>query len=376
MIRIHSLPRAAVTAGAILVAALTAACSPATEAQPPADPSNAVPTFGANDMPPGTKVMVARQGQWLPAAIVQPLAEGRFLVHYDNTGNEWNEVVGPDRIKSNGPAGAARDYRPGEKVLVTYQGKTLLADVVTQTGADQWRVHYDGWGPEAAETVGPDRIKRPFAGASGHAVGEAVMVDVNGQVLPAKVVALSAADKWIVRFDAYGPQYDQEVGPDRIKPPAPAAAPPPPAPPVEPPPVDKADDKADKKGKHKDKPKAPPVDAAPAPQSGPPAAGEAVLVKLHGAWFPATVSAAAAGGFKVKLGGGAEEELPADHVLREPASLKGLRYQVGQLVVVHYKGVYVPAKVLKAEGRDYKVRFEGTGPEEDEVVQVKRLRPR
>jgi hypothetical protein len=386
MIRIHSLPRVGVTAGAILVAALTAACSPSTQAQPPADPSNAVPTFGANDMPPGTKVMVARQGQWLPATIVQPLAEGRFLVHYDNTGNEWNEVVGPDRIKSNGPAGPARDYRPGEKVLVTYQGKTLLADVVVQSGADQWRVHYDGWGPEAAETVGPDRIRRPFTGQSAHNVGDALLVDVNGQALPAKVIALSAADKWVVRFDSYGAQYDQEVGADRIKPPAPAAAPPPPPapPPVEPPPVAKVDEKADKKGKEKDKgkekekdkPKAPVGEAAPAPQSGPPGTGETVFVNVRGAWFPATVSATASGGFKVKFGGGAEEEIPADRILREPASTKGLRYQPGQLVLVGYKGVYVPAKVIKAEGKDYKVRFEGTGPEEDEVVQVKRLRPR
>jgi len=88
------------------------------------------------------------------------------------------------------------------------------------------------------------------------------------------------------------------------------------------------------------------------------------------------VAPGAAGAFKVKFATG-EEEVPGDKLLREPASLKGLHYQVGQLVLVHYKGVYVAAKVLKQEGKsDYKVRFEGTGPEEDEVVQVKRLRPR
>jgi hypothetical protein len=63
-------------------------------------------------------------------------------------------------------------------------------------------------------------------------------------------------------------------------------------------------------------------------------------------------------------------------VLREPASLKGAHYQVGQQVVVAYKGVFVAGKVAKLEGRDYKIRFEGLGPEEDEVVQAKRIRPR
>jgi hypothetical protein len=311
---------------------------------------------------------------------VQPMQEGRFLIHYDNTGNEWNEVVGPDRIKRvDGPASAANDFKPGDKVLVTYQGRTLLADVVSQTGPEAWRVHYDGWGPEAAETVGPDRIRRPFVGASGHAIGEAVIVDVNGQPLPAKVIAASAADRWVVRFDGYGAQYDQEVGVDRIRAAPPAVAPPPPPapPPVEPPPTPAVDKgKGKDKGKDKAKPKANKPEEGPAVPSGPPSAGESVLISIHGAWFPATVSAVAGGKVKIKIGS-TEEEVPADHVLREPTSSKGLAYKVGQLVLVQYKGVFVPAKVLRKEGRAaYKVRFDGTGPADDEVILVKRLRPR
>jgi hypothetical protein len=383
MIRIQSFPRCGATAGALLLAALTAACSPTTST-PAADPSAAVPTFGASDMPPGTHVQVARAGQWFPATIVQPLGEGRFMIHYDNYGNEFNEVVGPDRLKTagGGPgAGPAHDYKPGDKVLVTYQGRLLVADVAVQVTPESWKVHYDGWGPEASETVGPDRVRRPFTGTSAHAVGEALIVDVNGQALPGKVIAASAADRWIVRFDGYGAQYDQEVGVDRLRA-APAVAPPPPVAVAPPAPVEPekpaAPAKPEKPEKPAPKPKpAPVVEAAPAPQSGPPAPTETVLVSIRGAYFPATVVApGAAGTFKVKFATG-EEEVPADKLLREPASLKGLHYQVGQLVLVHYKGVYVAAKVLKQEGKaDYKVRFEGTGPEEDEVVGVRRLRPR
>ena len=373
MTRTQPLPRAVVLAGALFAASLTAACSPSTPA-PPADPSSAVPSFGANDMPPGTKVLVARQGQWLPAIIVQPLAEGRFLVHYDNTADTWNEVVGPDRIKGGG--GAAHDYKPGDKVLVTYQGRTLLADVVAQAGPEQWRVHYDGWGPEAAELVGPDRVRRPFTGASGHAVGEALVVEVSGQALPGKVIAATAADRWLVRFDGYDARYDQEVGVDRIRVAAPVAPPPPVVAPPAPPPAPPPPAKDAKAGKGKDK-KVHAPDPGPAPQSGPPAAGETVLVNVRGAWFHATFSGAgAAGRLKVKFAGGAEQEVAADRVLREPASLKGLRYHAGQAVLVSYKGVYVPGKITKLQGKDYKIRFDGTGPEEDEIVQVRRLRPR
>jgi hypothetical protein len=330
-------------------------------------------------------VQVARQGQWYGATIVQPLGEGRFLVHYDNTGNEWNEAVGPERIKPFGTGlaatGPARDYRPGEKVLVTYQNRLLLADVVMQVSEQSWRVHYDGFGPEAAETVGPDRIKRPFTGPSGHAVGESVMVDVNGQTLAAKVLAISSADRWVVRFEKYGPEYDQEVGVDRIKA-APAVATPPPAK-AEKPAESKAEKSAEGKAEkpteakvEKAKPKAP-VEGAPAPAAGPPAVGENVLVNVRGAWFAAAVVAVGAGTVKVKFAHGGEEEVPADRIVREPATTKGLVYQPGQLVLVDYKGIFVPAKVLKQEGKgEYKVRFEGQGPEADEVVAVRRLRPR
>jgi hypothetical protein len=65
----------------------------------------------------------------------------------------------------------------------------------------------------------------------------------------------------------------------------------------------------------------------------------------------------------------------ADRIVRISVS-KG-RYQTGQAVLVAFKGIWVGAKILKqTAGSEYKVRFDGTGPEEDEAVQTKRLRPR
>jgi hypothetical protein len=365
----------AVWAGAALAAALAAGCVPSTPATSPTAPSTpTAPASGTADMAPGTHVQVVRQGQWYGATVVMAAGEGRFLVHYDGTGNEWNESVGPDRIKPL-PAPAAvpvpgRDYGPGEKVLVTYQNRLLLAEVVSQVSADSFRVHYDGYGAEGAETVGPERMRRPFTGNTAHAPGDGVTVDVNGQSVPGKVLAASAADRWVVRFEAFGPQYDQEVGVDRIKV-APAVVAPPP------PPVT-AQKAVEKPEKPIEKPEKPPAEVAPAPQAGPPAIDEKVLVGVRGAWFAATVTGlGATGRVKVKFASGGEEDVEIERVLREPAATKSLPYQPGQLVLVDYKGVFVPAKVLKPEGKgEYKVRFEGQGPDGDEVIQVRRLRPR
>src|SRR5439155_23012144 len=108
----------------------------------------------------------------------------------------------------------------------------------------------------------PDRLKRPFAGTSAHGAGEQVSVEVNGQVLPAKILAVSAQDRWIVRYVGYGPEYDQEIGADRLR----APGPPPAVAGVAPPPPPGAAAAPDK-GAKKRGPAAPP--AAPPPPPSP-----------------------------------------------------------------------------------------------------------
>ena len=143
-----------------------------------------------------------------------------------------DEVVGPDRL-SPLPARAPCGTTTRGPVLITYQGRLLLGDIVMQTAAEAWRVHYDGFGPEAAENVAPTASAAPSPARAGTR-RRGVTVDVNGQQLAAKILAASAADHWIVRYDAFGPQYDQEVGIDRIRA-SPRSRPPPPPRPAPPP---------------------------------------------------------------------------------------------------------------------------------------------
>ena len=44
------------------------------------------------------EVEVVWHGNWWPAVVVERRA-GRWLVHYQGYGSDWDEVVGPDRIR-------------------------------------------------------------------------------------------------------------------------------------------------------------------------------------------------------------------------------------------------------------------------------------
>jgi hypothetical protein len=378
----HHLARAASGTALVLTALLGAACTPTTTT-PPTDPSGTA-SFGPSDLAPGTHVQVSKNNQWLPATIAQPIGGDRFIVAYDGFGPQWNEAVGMDRIKAGDAAAPAASYSAGDKVLVTAQGRLVLGEVVQQVAATAWRVHYDGYGPEAVENLTADRLKRPFLGASAHPTGEAVMVEANGQVLPAKILAASAQNRWIVRFDGFNPQYDQEIGAEKIKGAPPVVAPPPVAvvetpPVVAPPPAvappAKPEKDNGKKVKPKPEPAAPPVAAAPAALQ----VGDAILVSQRSSWVAASITApgAGAGTWKIKYEGGGEDEVAADRVQRLGALAKGTRYAANQLVMVEWHGVFTPGKVLKEDGKgQYRIRFDGLAADADEVVPVKRLHPR
>ena len=48
----------------------------------------------------GDRVMVQWHNHWYPAAIVGVVGPERYRIHYEGYGNEWDENVGPERIKA------------------------------------------------------------------------------------------------------------------------------------------------------------------------------------------------------------------------------------------------------------------------------------
>jgi hypothetical protein len=45
------------------------------------------------------EVDVEWHGSWWPAVVVEKRGRRRWLVRYDGYGSEWDEVVGPDRVR-------------------------------------------------------------------------------------------------------------------------------------------------------------------------------------------------------------------------------------------------------------------------------------
>lgn len=326
-------------------------------------PEMAAEPMTAEQLAPGARVLVERGGQWLPGTVVAQVGPDRIRVHYEGYGPEWDEDVGPARLRPAAPSAAgnaATDvHAVGDVVLVDLAGRLMLAQVVEALPDGKLRVQYDGFEPAAFEDILAQRVRKPFAQASAHRVGDAVTVRTQGSSAKARVVAVVAADRWLVRFDEAGAAYDRVVGPEMIGTSAGAA---------------------------------PALGAAP---SSEPAAAESaigvkseVLVSHRGTWHAATVVGMPAGEVRVRYaaesaggaaaGGAVEETVAAKRVVPAPGKKKpGVPYAPKEKVYIEWHGMFVEGHVLRKTGAgQYKVRFEGTGPASDEIVVARRLRPR
>jgi hypothetical protein len=183
-----------------------------------------------------------------------------------------------------------------------------------------------------------------------------------------------AADKWLVRFEGFGPEYDQEVTADRFRTPGAPAEASPAAAPAAPAPAAAGSPAASPAG-------------APAAQ-GALKPNDEVLVAHRGAFHPAVIVGPGAGGkWRVRYSTsavgneqslfGSDEEVAEGRVNRAPAPEKGAQYQINQRVFVEWHGLYFPGRVAKVVDKgQYRIRFENFGPEADEVVPARRIRTR
>ncbi len=107
---------------------------------------------------PDLEVDVLWEGYWLPATVVSVRGD-QCLVHYDDYGDEDNEWVGPDRLRF-----LEKEYEldPGTviEVLWTEDEEWYPATEVRSRGA-RYLIHYTGWTSQWDEWVGRDRVRPP-----------------------------------------------------------------------------------------------------------------------------------------------------------------------------------------------------------------------
>ena len=109
----------------------------------------------------GNKAKVLWKGTWY-AATVTKTNGAKCFIHYDGYENKWDEWVGPGRIKIAGTAPIAVDTAEigiGDSVQVNWKGAWYPAKVL-EANNGKYKIHYDGYGDNWDEWVGNDRIKK------------------------------------------------------------------------------------------------------------------------------------------------------------------------------------------------------------------------
>ncbi len=125
----------------------------------------------------GDEVMVEWEGKEYPAVILKQESAAKFKVHFEGYEDSWDEVVPKSRIKGHKKgdeprveppakvrakaleAAKSNTYQVGDHVRVEWHGKYYPATVIEIIGKEQYRVHYEGYGPEWDENVGLSRVQ-------------------------------------------------------------------------------------------------------------------------------------------------------------------------------------------------------------------------
>lgn len=100
----------------------------------------------------GDKIEILWKGKYYPGKVLE-VKDGKWFISYDGYGKEWNEWIGADRIKGVG-------YSVGEKVNVEWKGKWYPSTIIEAGTDGKYKIHYEGWGKEWDEWVPTGRMKK------------------------------------------------------------------------------------------------------------------------------------------------------------------------------------------------------------------------
>ncbi len=95
------------------------------------------------------KCEVDWNGSRFPAKVLEEKG-GKWFIKYDGYGDEWNEWVGADRIHFT--------WRAGDKLQVLWNG-TWFPAMIMEFKDGKYKIHYDNYGDEWNEWVDLKRMK-------------------------------------------------------------------------------------------------------------------------------------------------------------------------------------------------------------------------
>lgn len=95
-----------------------------------------IPLFGAS-YEVGQKVEVEWHGTWYPAVVIEA-GQGQWKIHYDGYGDDWDEWVGPDRIKASGAKPARQVAEAPKAASPAQSGAGGGGEITIRQGGSIW----------------------------------------------------------------------------------------------------------------------------------------------------------------------------------------------------------------------------------------------
>lgn len=118
---------------------------------------------------------------------------------------------------------SAKICHPGDKAQVLWHGTWYPATALKSQG-NKCLIHYDGYGNNWDEWVGPNRLQlsssfispSPVSPTTLYRAGNPVQVLWKGRWYPAHIKQVQG-NKLFIGYDGYGSQWDEWVGPARYR---------------------------------------------------------------------------------------------------------------------------------------------------------------
>lgn len=157
----------------------------------------------------GDAVWVEWRGTWWRGTVRRVEGPIEWLVHYDGWGSQWDEVVGPSRI-------ATRSKAPPGPIGGSPRGLVLALVAVAALGVVGGAV-FTFSGSSGSTTASYDTPPgAPVVALGDLQVGQRVLVEWNGRWYPSNVVSVGLASVRI-HYDGYSDGSDEDVPRDRVR---------------------------------------------------------------------------------------------------------------------------------------------------------------
>lgn len=148
-------------------------------------------------------------------------AKMKYHITYVGYDSSWDEWIGVGRIKgkTKGAGGASlKQYKPGILVEIKWKSAWFLGRILEKRDGKA-KVHYVGWGDNWDEWVGPDRLRK----AGDYKVGDVLECEWKGAYYKAKIIEFKGdpgkpeTNQYKITYPGWDKKWDEWVAVKRLR---------------------------------------------------------------------------------------------------------------------------------------------------------------